>query len=231
MSRNPDSSTKTRWRPAARRFFYPRPRCALPPGDGGLVALERASLRLLRGPVQGVEEPADVVRVVPDAEVALDHLGDPGGRPHIRPVPVGERPLEKQMHEALALPLRQLRRAARGGPDPERPLPAAPHGVPPAHHGAGGTAEPPRHRVQGVPLPQEGKCVPPACFQHRCRAAWSHGDRPPRWTVGTATIIALFMQKSIRMSPHRDAAHWDLDESTIWTNLWPQCTIYDNPMR
>ncbi len=33
------------------------------------------------------------------------------------------------------------------------------------------------------------------------------------------------------MAAHRDAAHWDMDQSTIWANLWPQCTMYDNLIR
>jgi hypothetical protein len=98
--------------------------------------------------VEGVEEPADVVGVVPDAEVALDHLGDPGGRPQVRPVPVGERPLEEQAHEVLPLPLRQLGRAARGRPDLEAALAAAAHRVPPAHHGTRRAAEPAGHRLE-----------------------------------------------------------------------------------
>jgi hypothetical protein len=85
-----------------------------------------------------VEEAADVVGVVPDTEVALDHLGDPRGRPQVRPVPVGERSLEEQAHELPPLPRGQLRRAARGGPDLEGALPAAAHRVPPAHHGTRG---------------------------------------------------------------------------------------------
>jgi len=70
-SKNPDLSTQTRWAPS-RESFYPGPLRPLLQSDGGLVALERPPLKRLRCPVQGMYVPPDVVRVVPDAELARD---------------------------------------------------------------------------------------------------------------------------------------------------------------
>jgi hypothetical protein len=72
-----------------------------------------------------------VVGVVPDAEVALDHLRDAGGRPEIGPVPLGQRAPEQQPDELPALPRGQLRGPARGAAYPEPALAAAAHGVAP----------------------------------------------------------------------------------------------------
>lgn len=66
-----------------------------PPGDRLLVALAGWAARLLGRPVQaGAEEPADVIGVLGDAEVAADQFGDAGGGPQaVRPpVSVGQRP-------------------------------------------------------------------------------------------------------------------------------------------
>jgi hypothetical protein len=41
--------------------------------------------------VQFLEQPADVVLVVADAKLLLDHLGNAGTGPHLTPEPIGLR--------------------------------------------------------------------------------------------------------------------------------------------
>jgi hypothetical protein len=56
--------------------------------DGALVALRRAGNRLLDAVAHGMQEPADVRRMVADAEGALDDHGDALARPNLPAEPV-----------------------------------------------------------------------------------------------------------------------------------------------
>jgi hypothetical protein len=65
--------------------------------------LEGAAFRLLRAPVERVEQPPDVVGVVPNPEVPADKLGHARGRPEIGAVSLGQRTLQEQADEVLPL--------------------------------------------------------------------------------------------------------------------------------
>src|SRR5262245_36535314 len=90
MSRNPLSSTNTRHRRAS--SFYPWPLFPLPPGDRGLVALDRPPLGLLAVPAQGSQHLPHVRRVIADAAFLEDQLGHAWQGPEIRPVPACSAP-------------------------------------------------------------------------------------------------------------------------------------------
>src|SRR4029450_8010400 len=81
ISRNPLSSTNTRWAPRRTAFFYPRPRVLRPPTDGGLVALDGAALGLLAAPAQGGQDLPDMRGVIPHVELLLNQRGHARERP------------------------------------------------------------------------------------------------------------------------------------------------------
>jgi hypothetical protein len=180
-SRKADSPTKTREAPSRAAFFYAGPHRPRPRGDRGLVALEGAAFRLLHGPVERVEQPAYVVGVVPNPEVPLEDLGDPGRGPEVRAVPVGEGSLAEESEEPPPLARGQLRRPARGGPHLEPARPAAAHRIAPAHHGTRRTAQPARDGIQREPLAEECHRLAAPVFQHGRGAFGSHGGCPPEW--------------------------------------------------
>jgi hypothetical protein len=63
-------------------------------GDGLLIALDGAGLRLLVAPVEAVHEPPDMVAVIVHSELLLDDFGDAGRRPKIGAVPARQGPLQ-----------------------------------------------------------------------------------------------------------------------------------------
>jgi hypothetical protein len=72
--------------------------------DGNRVALLGLLLRLLATPVEPtLNDLADVLGVVTDAEMTADHLGDPCGSPQLGPPAVGFGTLQKQLFELLEL--------------------------------------------------------------------------------------------------------------------------------
>src|SRR5262245_9246658 len=82
------------------------------------VLFAGAFLRLLRGPVQTlIEQPADVIGMVINAEVALDQYGDPLGGPQVVGPTVRHSPLVEQALQSNQLLRAETRRAARGGLD------------------------------------------------------------------------------------------------------------------
>src|SRR4029453_13026887 len=103
MSRNPLSSTNTRWAPRRAAFFYPRPLLALPPGDGGLVPLDGAALRLLTAPAERRHHFPEMPRGRGPPELLANPFGRPRQRPELRPVASTERALAKQRHESAFL--------------------------------------------------------------------------------------------------------------------------------
>src|SRR4029453_18039684 len=108
-SRNPLSSTNTRWAPRRAAFFYPRPSLELPPGDGGLVPLDGAALRLLTAPAERRQHLPHMRRVIAHPELLANHFGHPRQRPELRPVAGTERALAKHRHDSAFLCLGQTR--------------------------------------------------------------------------------------------------------------------------
>jgi len=117
-----------------------------------------------------MEESPDVVRMVPDAEMALDDLGNAPGGPEVRAVPLREGALEQEADELATLAGRELRGSAGRGAHLEPSLAAAPHGVAPPHHGAGSAAQAAGDRVEGEALGEQRECLAATSFQHGGRA-------------------------------------------------------------
>ena len=93
----------------SRPLFYSRPRSAAPLFDFRFVALSRTLLRLLAGPAQGVQDPANVVGMIPHFEMLLDYVGNPRTRPLIGCVPGRERTFLENGYQAPLLLARQTR--------------------------------------------------------------------------------------------------------------------------
>jgi hypothetical protein len=72
--------------------------------DGNLVTFPGLLLRLLATPVEPkLDDLADVLGVVTDAEMAADHLGDPRGGPQLGPPAVGSGTFAEQVLELIEL--------------------------------------------------------------------------------------------------------------------------------
>jgi hypothetical protein len=81
--------------------------------DGNRVSLFGLLLRLLATPVEPkLDDLADMLGVVADAEVAADHLGDPCGGPQLGPPAVGFSTFQEQLLELIELVGIQARRSA-----------------------------------------------------------------------------------------------------------------------
>jgi len=81
--------------------------------DGNRVTLSGFLLRFLATPVEPkLDDLADVLGVVMDAEMAADHLGDPCGGPQLGPPAVGFSTFQKQLLELIELVGIQARRSA-----------------------------------------------------------------------------------------------------------------------
>lgn len=61
----------------------------MPVGNSRFVALPRAARRLLETPLDGLEEPADVGRMVPDAKLAVNDDGNARSGPNLAAKSVG----------------------------------------------------------------------------------------------------------------------------------------------
>lgn len=133
-----------------------------------------------------------MVRMVLDAEVPVDDLGDAGRGPEVRAVPVGERPLEQEPEEPAPLARGQLRRATWRGAHKEPACPAAAHRIAPAHHGTRRTAQSARDAIQREPLVEERHRLAAPVFQHSRRAFGTHRGCPPERGWRTAPIILRF---------------------------------------
>ena len=80
-----------------------RPDLVTPAPDGFLVPLDSSPDRHLRRPLQFPEQPADVVLVVADAELLLDHLGDAGTGPHLASEAVSLRTMPEELRDQMLL--------------------------------------------------------------------------------------------------------------------------------
>ena len=163
-SLKPLSSTKTRVRPWRRAFFKGRPRLLFPVGDGGLVALEGPSLRLLHAPTQGPKHPPQMAGMQPHPASALQHAGDTGQRPQLVEEAVGLRTLFERPAQLLLVRGRQLGRLAQGAALP-RPagLGLAPRR--PLAHGCRSDPQAPRHLGLRDRLPEQTHAFPSPLLQ------------------------------------------------------------------
>ena len=95
---------------AAGLCLEPRPDLDSPLLDLLLVALDGPRDRQLWRPVQFLQEPGNVARMVGNAELLLDDLGDAGAGPDLTAKAVGFRPMRQEVRNEA-----QLIRAELGG--------------------------------------------------------------------------------------------------------------------
>src|ERR1039458_5134043 len=148
ISRKPDSSAKTIWAPSRAAFFYARPVLFFPPFDLVFIPLLRTPFRFLRSPAQAVHQAADMVRVIADFELTLDHLGNAGRGPQIGSVTLRHRPLQQQADQTLSLGSSQLQGAPRREPYLQRSDSSLSPRIAPAHHRTRIASDAPSHFVE-----------------------------------------------------------------------------------
>ena len=124
--------------PAGKRFFYPRPVLRHPTLDLLLVPLLRPPGWTLSTPIQALQDPPDVTRVVLHSRDLLDHPRHPGQRPKIRRKPPRLRPLTQPLIETPEIRLLEswLTTRASGTTQSRRPI-LLPGRVPPMNAGPG----------------------------------------------------------------------------------------------
>ncbi len=81
----------------SRSFFYPRPVVFDPAEDPFLVSLPGAAFGLLRTPAEPAKQAANVINVIPHAELGTDQIDDPGAGPEVSGKPGGRRALQEQL--------------------------------------------------------------------------------------------------------------------------------------
>jgi carbamate kinase len=74
-----------------------------PAFDLSFVPFQSAPFRFLRSSAQAVHQAANMVRVIANSELTLDHLGNAGRGPQIGSVSLRHRPLEQQAAQTLSL--------------------------------------------------------------------------------------------------------------------------------
>ena len=164
--------------PAAQRFFYPRPRSALPPFDGLVVPLQRPTLRLLVAPAELMHQSTDMIAVVADPELAPDQTRDAIACPQVRGVAVGDRTLQQQPKEAFLLNGSQPGRSPRRRPDFEHLLSNPVSRVAPSHDGARLAVYPARDFVERQTFIEQCQCPSPASGQDLGGSLGSHISPP-----------------------------------------------------
>jgi hypothetical protein len=94
--------------------------------DGSLVALAGAAEWFLRAPAGGAQQIADVIEVIPDAELAADHLRHPSCGPDLAAKAEGFCALGQQQRQAGELLGRQPGHWTRRRPVSQAGHPAFP---------------------------------------------------------------------------------------------------------
>lgn len=143
-----------------------------------------------------MQQAADVIAVIADAEALADQLRDAGGGPNFGPIAVGHRALQQQLDQALPLADAQLERTARREPHAQRQAPALVARITPSHHRDRCTAQQAADLVERPAFIQEPQRAMPSCLENRRPTLRSHDEHPP-W----APIVTLFMQQSISKPP------------------------------
>jgi hypothetical protein len=175
---NPVSSRQISHAPLRRSFFYSGPLLPHPPSDSEIVPLLGRALRSLRREPTRAKQPADVVRVVRDAEALAHQLDDPPTGPQDGPISRGLGPGKNRPHERPALLGRQLGRSPRRRARFESPQ-AAPtmRPLPPAHRPPI-DAEPLRDDVDRDVALKHIEGSHPSAFELGGTALWSHEHLP-----------------------------------------------------
>ena len=116
------------WRSAAGRFFYSWPGVFDPVPDGLLVPLTSATGWFLPTPTKAMQQAADVIAVIANAEVSPNQVGYPLRGPHAGGKPVGFGAPHQQTRKLGQLCASQFGRAtrARNAAQPRRSSPAGP---------------------------------------------------------------------------------------------------------
>lgn len=174
MSRKPDSSAKAMWARSLSAFFYPGPVVCDPVGYSVLVALRGAALGLLMAPAHLAQEPADVVAVVTDVELALDDFGDAGRGPKVGAVARGNRSLQEDLLEGALLLLCELGRPARSDLDLESVIATCLARVSPPHHARRSAVYQLCNFIQGSALVKQFESPVATVFQYFRRTRDSH---------------------------------------------------------
>jgi hypothetical protein len=143
------------WAASLAAFFYCRPHRAFPCGNGRLVAFDSASFRFLVAPTQLVQEFADVIAMVLDAQSAFNQRGDSLRSPQLRTVAVGHCALCQQLEQFCFLPRAQFGRSAGGWLGFQRFYSTGTQGVAPAKDATGVAPDPAGYLMQRQLLPQQ----------------------------------------------------------------------------
>ena len=158
-------------------------------------------------PAHPAQETPDVVTVIADPELALDHLGDAGGRPEVGAVARGNRSLQEGLLQGAPLLLGELGRPARGGLNLESILSTGLTRISTPHHARGGAVDQLGNFIQGSALVEQLEGSASAVFQYLCRPLDSHNRHHL-----LVSIIALLMQMSIidlTKSSGYHAGYWE----------------------
>src|SRR5208282_1258853 len=84
-----------------------------------------------------MHQPTDMIPVILNSKLTLDQFRNTGRGPQIGSVTMGDRSLQKQIHQAFSLSLIQLPRTAGRVAYPQSLGSATPTGITPAHHRTG----------------------------------------------------------------------------------------------
>jgi hypothetical protein len=193
MSRNPLSSTKTRWAPRRAAFFYPGPFLPRPAGDGHLVALDRAPLGLLAAPAQRGQHLPDMRGVIAHAELLVNQLAYPRQGPQVGPMPGAQCASRQQRHELPLLGGGQARWTSRGGFGVECPPSSPSVRLPPPKDGTHSGPDLTGNGREGPARLQQLNSAATALLQLLGRSRRSHVPSCRR----PLDSYALFMQDSI----------------------------------
>src|SRR5690349_10085196 len=112
-SRNQLHLSRRAYGPRVRLFFDQRPLLAAPALDRCIVTLTGALNWFLYAPANRSQQAANMVGMIADAELTLDHSSNPLLGPDIAHKAVGWCATPQALAQALALVLRQLGRCSR----------------------------------------------------------------------------------------------------------------------
>ncbi len=151
------------------------PRSAQPVADGRRAPLAGPPGGALPGEAEGVEQPADMVPVLPDPPAPADEGGHPGRRPRGRLEPVGPGPLLQEGWELNEPSPRELGRPAAGAAVADGRPPRSFHAGRPAVDRLATDHVFPSHLGLGHPLPKGAACGPAASIQCCAVPQWAEG--------------------------------------------------------
>jgi len=158
-------------------FFNARPILSDPLLHGLFVPLAGTFLRLLRTPAHGTQQSADMMHMVLDGELSLDHVANPGASPQVRREPRTLCPFEKAAFELPLLGGGQLGRPAGSWPRLDSVLPLLQEARLPATDGAPVHLHSLRNIDGRESLLKQCNCLETALLELRGTAEWSHTQR------------------------------------------------------